>query len=160
VNTSLEKLTDNEFGKNGGSISTCQAVFQADYVMSARMVNHETDILVTSDSDQAAILGNECVSVKSYKFKNCKKPTIEDCQIFVATRKTLDEVLLYLNLPKESEKIIPAKFPVFDCAIDCPRFRSLMAVCLGCDVSIHHVFSPLKIYNILDHETIKKSRKL
>jgi hypothetical protein len=69
----IQKLTDEEYGTKGGSIAVCQAVFQADSVMAYRMVNHDTDILLTSDSDQAALLGHECVSVKSYKFKQGKK---------------------------------------------------------------------------------------
>jgi hypothetical protein len=54
----LEKLTNNN------NIWCCQALFQADSVMAGRIISGKTDILLTSDSDQAALLGEQCVSVK------------------------------------------------------------------------------------------------
>jgi hypothetical protein len=41
-------------------ILSCQSVFQADSIMAGRMVSGDTDIILTSDSDQAALLVGNC----------------------------------------------------------------------------------------------------
>jgi hypothetical protein len=68
-NSALQKRTNND------NICSCQAVFQVDSVMAGRVVSGQTDILVTSDSYQAALLGERCVCIKKFKFKAGKKTT-------------------------------------------------------------------------------------
>jgi hypothetical protein len=116
----------------------CQALFQADSVMSYRMQNQLTDIIITSDSDQAALLGPECVSIKDFRFIQGKKAAIKDIQIFVANEKTLQNISALLHIPFTSPKIVKAKYPVFD-TVMCPRLRSLIAVSLGCDINLYPI---------------------
>jgi hypothetical protein len=49
---------------------------QADAVMAADIINKSCDILFTSDSDQAAILGQSCICIKNFKISEKKKKTI------------------------------------------------------------------------------------
>jgi hypothetical protein len=54
-------------------IAVHTALFQADSVMAYNIINNTTDILLTSDSDQAAILGAACVSIKNFKIVDQQK---------------------------------------------------------------------------------------
>jgi hypothetical protein len=97
--------------------------------------------------------------MKTWKFKNNKQPTIDECEIFVATKTTLDNIISFLNIPVQSDNFIPAKSPVFDNIPDCARFRSLLAVSLGCDAHFYNIFTPTKITQVLADDSIKEATK-
>jgi hypothetical protein len=59
--------------RKDNNIMCCQAIFQADSVVAGRMMSGHTDIIITSDSDQAALLGPACIAIKQYKYKPAKK---------------------------------------------------------------------------------------
>jgi hypothetical protein len=68
---------------NNNKITACQALFQADTVMASRMVSKNTHVLLTSDSDQAALLGPDCLCIKDFKIKEEKKKIkIDNIEIF------------------------------------------------------------------------------
>jgi hypothetical protein len=119
------------------------AKFQADSAMSERIMSWKTDVLLTSDSDQAALLGEECLCVKNFKFRdNRQGSTLEDIEIFTAYKSTIETVAKYINLP--SEKINVAKYPVFD-GMHCCKLRALVAIALGCDVNLRSIMTPKPI---------------
>jgi hypothetical protein len=145
----LQKLTyDNNH------IKCCKAMYQADATMAGRMMSGATDLIFTSDSDQAALLGDRCICVKKFKFKGGKKATLESFDIFTASETTLNEILLSINLPIESEKIIQPKYPLFN-NIGCIRLRGLIAVGIGCDVSLNPITTPKTLLSFLQSEMIQ-----
>jgi 5'-3' exonuclease len=95
---SLRKLTTIK------NIKCCQAVFQADTVMAGRVVSGATDIILTSDSDQAALLGNKCISIKKFKYKPGRNPKIESLDVFTATEETFQKIMKVIDVPCESTK--------------------------------------------------------
>ena len=147
----IERLTEKHIGTNGGTINACQAKFQADSVMSARMKNNETDLLLTCDSDQAALLGDACICVKNFKF-HAKEKKMYEIDMFFASRVVLDEVVRCLGLPVDSDKIVAAKYPVFESVV-CPRLRSLIAVSVGCDVNLFPIMTSQEIYRYISSDT-------
>jgi rRNA-processing protein FCF1 len=46
-------------------IQVVQAEFKADSVLASAIENHDADIILSSDSDLAALLGKKCVSIKN-----------------------------------------------------------------------------------------------
>jgi hypothetical protein len=124
-------------------ITMCVALFQADSVMASRIVSKQSDILLTCDSDQAALLGADCVCIKSMKVKEEKDKTtnIENIDIFFADKSTLERTLQILNIPSESNNIVKATYPIFT-GMENPRLRALVAVALGCDVFLNPPLTP------------------
>jgi hypothetical protein len=147
---SIEKLTTN----NNKQIQCCMAIFQADSVKAGRMISGHTDILLTSDTDQAALLGDRCLAIKKYQYKPGKKSTIDSLEIFTPCKKTLNATLKMINLPLDSELVSKAKYPIFQ-NIGCPRLRGLIAVGLGCDVNLHSVVTPTVLLSFLSSEMIR-----
>jgi hypothetical protein len=143
LQTSILKLTDNK------NISYSIAMFQADAVMAADMINKSCDILLTSDSDQAAILGQSCICIKNFKISEEKKKTIiNNIEISFADEATYEKTKDILTLPSDSSQLEKAKFPVFNC-ISCPRVRALVAVALGCDVNLQAATTPAKMMSFI-----------
>jgi hypothetical protein len=140
---------------NDNNITASQAIFQADSVMAYRIVNNISDILLTCDSDQAAILGTQCMCIKDYKYKEEKNSTkIENIEIFLADKSILERIMKTLHLPMESNRISKAKYPVFD-GINDPRLRSLIAVGLGCDVNLEAAVTPSQMYDFIKSTSFK-----
>jgi hypothetical protein len=87
----------------GSILSCCQSVYQADSIMAGRIVSGKSQILIRSDSDQAALLGPACICLKDWKFmSNKKNTTINELEIFMATNKTFENILSLLNIPLEN----------------------------------------------------------
>jgi hypothetical protein len=62
--------------------------------MAGRMVSGHTEILLTSDSDQLALLGDVCVSIKNWHFKTKDKiNTLEGLDIFTGSEITMNAIL-------------------------------------------------------------------
>jgi hypothetical protein len=140
----------DNYGENGGTIEVCQAKFQADSAMSERMMSWKTDILLTSNSDQASLLGDECLCVKSFVFRdNRQGSTLDNIEIFTAFKSTIETVTKYINLPLN--KICMAKYPVFD-KMYCCKMRVLVAVGLGCDVNLRNIVTPKPLLTYLQSQ--------
>jgi hypothetical protein len=60
----------------------------------------------------------------------------------------MDETISMIYLQNDSEKIITAKYPVFD-GVDCPRVKALIAVALGCDVNLNSIITPAPLLSFL-----------
>jgi hypothetical protein len=92
LQTSILKLTNNK------NITFSIAMCQADAVMASNIVSKSCDILLTSDSDQAAILGEQCVCVKNFKIIEEKKKTkINNIEIFLQTKQHMKVPKIYLT---------------------------------------------------------------
>jgi hypothetical protein len=137
---------------NTTKIIVTTALFQADAVMASNIINNKSEILLTSDSDQAAILGPKCISIKNFKIKETIDQTIiENIEIFVANKNVMEETISMLYLPNDSEKLVNARYPVFD-DVDCPRVRALIAVALGCDVNLNSIITPAPLLSFLQSD--------
>jgi hypothetical protein len=123
--------------------------------MAGRMMSGTTDLLVTSDSDQAGLLGDRCVCIKKFKYETGKKPLLESFDIFTATETTLNKVLNTIHLHVDSDQISKPKYPIFD-NIGCFRLRGLIATAIGCDVSINPIVKPSTLHSFLQssHDTM------
>jgi hypothetical protein len=131
-------------------IKVCQAKFQADSALSEKMMSWKSDILMTSDPDQAALLGEECQCIKSFVFKDSRQgSTLDDIEIFTAFKSTIETVTKYINFPLDKIKI--AKFPVFD-EMYCCKMRALVAVGLGCDVNLRNIVTPKPLLTYLQSQ--------
>jgi hypothetical protein len=133
IKNEITKLTECH------EICVIQAKYQADTLMALRMINFDTDIILANDSDQASILGTECICIKSFVLKEIrKKVTINNFEIFTACKVTMQTICEYINLPYPNKLINEPKYPLFD-NILCPRIRCLIAVAIGCDVNLHPI---------------------
>ena len=63
-----------KINENGGFVSSqiLKARFQADYVIAVRSVENKNDFIYSSDSDFAALLGNDCVLIDEVKNKGSR----------------------------------------------------------------------------------------
>jgi hypothetical protein len=118
-----------------------------------------SDIILTSDSDQAAILGAQCICIKNFKVNEKKQQiTLEEFEIFFAFEQTIHECLEILHIPLESEKVVMSKCPIFD-GIHCYRLRALLAVALGCDVNLNSIVTPAPLLSFIRSEFFKRLEK-
>jgi hypothetical protein len=117
LNEAVNALTIN-------NITVCTALFQADAVMASNIIKNESDVILTSDSDQAAILGEHCLCIKNFKITEVRQQVlVEEIEIFFAFKKTMEECLEILHFPYDTPKIVPARYPVFD-NITCYRLTN------------------------------------
>ena len=141
-----------KMNENGGYVSSkiLKARFQADYVIALRSLEKKTDFIYSSDSDFAALLGNDCILIDQVvnkcrglfktkrRKKNEKQITLDATSFEVtldgASNKKMMELEQRLGENKKISKITwtKAKRPLFE---DKPiRLRALIAIALGCDV--------------------------
>jgi hypothetical protein len=146
-----KKLTPNKII----CLSFCQSVFQADSVMAGHIISGDTEILLTSDSDQLALLGSKCVSIKKWRFKSSEKSkSLDSLDIFTANETTMNNILNSLNLPLyDNQNLIKPKYPIFD-NVDCYRLRALLAVGLGCDVNLNSIVTPSKLFSFIKNSPL------
>jgi hypothetical protein len=137
-------------------VENCQAVFQADSVLAGRIVSGDTEIILTSDLDQAALLGSKCISIKKWVFRSStKRRILESLEIFTAFESTMDFVLTTINLPSDTKSIMSLpKYPIFD-NIECHRLRALLVVGLGCNVNLNPLTTPAKLLTFVKSENMK-----
>jgi hypothetical protein len=74
------KLNESVNALTVTNITVCTALFQADAVMASNILKYNADVILTSDSDQAAILGEACICIKQFKL-NDHKQTICCCKM-------------------------------------------------------------------------------
>lgn len=129
VNT-INQTLDQSVGS--GSLTVIQAEQQADSCIAARANCYISHIILTADSDQAVLLGSNCVSIKLYYFNN-NDNTINRLDVFCATSKTLNQIASDISLPLSSKNYVAAKYKLFD-DINDYKVRALIAVGIGCDV--------------------------
>jgi hypothetical protein len=130
-------------------ITVLTALFQADSVMAYNVISKNSEMILTADSDQAAILGEECMCIKNFKInKKRQQICLDEFELFFANKCVLNKTLESIHLPIDSENIKNAKFPVFD-EIGSSRVRALVAVAVGCDVNLTSVVTPSPMYKFL-----------
>jgi hypothetical protein len=99
---------------NFKKISVITAIFQADSVMASNILHNKTDILVTSDSDQAAILGSECICIKNFKIKEQKQEIrLEELEIFFCRETYIRQIIIINPLTSRFRKSIIVKICCF-----------------------------------------------
>jgi hypothetical protein len=128
----IDGLPAQEFGTRGGKIFVIQAEFQADAVMAHRLVNKISDIVLCADSDLASLTGEECVSIKDFKYSNKEITQIE---VFFAFESTMLKTRTLLLIDEDTPNITinNPECPIFD-EIKSFQLRALISVGLGCDV--------------------------
>ena len=145
----LKDLAPNENSSLNGKITIDRADFQADTKIAFRCIHHESDIVLASDSDLAALAGQRCLAIKQgYKF-NIKKGEFHNATIFSGFEGTIDEVLIHS--PAGGATKAGAKYPLWDKQDD-PKIRAIVAVGVGCDVfdgGVHGV-GPSQMAKILE----------
>jgi hypothetical protein len=115
-------------------LSVVQSEFQADSTLAGAINSNDADILLSTDSDLAALLGRRCISIKSFVYQNrYKVKVLKELDIFSAEYQTMQDIAQHLNMPVDS--IVLAKRPVFEGIPDI-KTRCLISVGLGCDVCI------------------------
>jgi hypothetical protein len=120
------------------------------------MVSGDTDIFLSSDSDQIALLGHLCLGIKKWQFKSTQKiKALDLLDIFTPSTTTINNILNVLHLPNEPSNLIKPKFAIFD-DVQCPRLRSLYAVGLGCDVNLHSVVTPSKLHKFIQNSPMMR----
>jgi hypothetical protein len=112
----------------GGFVApVMKAKFQADAAIIGRLINGESLMAITSDSDIPILAGGDFVALKVF--------TKDGSMTMVCTTKaTLQNLVKFL--PDDSlscVKLEDAKCPVFE-GVESRRMRVLMMVMLGCDV--------------------------
>ena len=151
-----------KINENGGFVSSqiLKARFQADYVIAVRSVENKNDFIYSSDSDFAALLGNDCVLIDEVKnrgsrlMKKKKNKNAKDSQEIIldstafsvslsgASNKKMMKLQQCLRGDDSScavksdnkSKIVwtKAKRPLFEDKDI--RLRAHIALALGCDV--------------------------
>jgi hypothetical protein len=128
-------------------LTAVQAEFQADSVLAGAVVKSEADIILSADSDLAALLGDKCISIKNYKFTDrTKTKTLKGMELFSADYSTIHDITTHLGIP--TENIIMAKRPVFEGITDM-KVRCLIAVGLGCASMVYLALRPKLFTSLL-----------
>lgn len=85
--------------------------------MSARMKkNNETDLWLTCDSDQAALLGDSyflCLC-QTFQVSRTEKKKMFEIDVIVTNKIVLNEIVQSIGLPFHLDKIIVEKYPFFE----------------------------------------------
>jgi hypothetical protein len=150
----INQLTDNEIGS--GTITLQQAMFQADTVLALACKNFLADILFTSDTDQAILCGNDCIGVKKFRFNDKgNNSSVNGFDLFFAFKEMLDNVIEEMDLPEKSDRIVQPVYPILNNLYDI-RVRGLIAVLLGCDVTLNNFVSLKALYVYI--ETLKQKQ--
>jgi hypothetical protein len=138
-----------KLGDTCGNLLVVQAEFQADLVLAWSILNNKADILLSLDSDLAALLGHRCISIKKFSFNNWHYvKTLKDTDIFSANDSVIQDIVQHVHLPVGS--IVPANRPLFEYVND-KSVCFLIAVGIGCDVLVSVVqgMTPKNTMNIL-----------
>jgi hypothetical protein len=147
IKEEIEKLTEYK-----DLISVLQSEFQADSTLASLINTGDADIILSADSDLAALLGSRCVAIKKFKFgTRSKDHNIKDIEIFSPDISTIKQIADHINLPLiDTPNFITAKKPVFD-GLENMRLRCLIAIGLGCDIFLSGVpsITPKTIYDII-----------
>jgi hypothetical protein len=118
-------------------LSVVQADFQADSTMAGSLVCNDAEMVLTADSDLAALLGDKCVGVKKFIYVDrAKNKQVKGLEVFSADLKTIQVLCDRFNVPITD--LVLAKRPVFE-GIGEMRVRCLIAVAIGCDVYLSGV---------------------
>jgi hypothetical protein len=145
----IEKLTECELG--AGEITVQQAIFQADTVLSEAIINNKAEILLTSDTDQLALSGKDCIGIKKYKYNDKGlNSNIHNIDLYFAWEQTHGKCAQLLNLPTNSAKIQYPQRPVFN-DLDDYNVRGLIAIVLGCDMTLNNFLSLKVLHDYLVH---------
>lgn len=151
----INDLDKKLLGNRKGNLFVIKALFQADSVIAYRCINKISDMVMSSDSDLAALAGEQCLAIKSFKFleKN-KGEKLSNMDIYTPSTITLSRAMNSICLLESSNRIKKSDFPIFD-KIDDINIRGLLAVGLGCDVFLSGVYNigKVKIKNFIDNET-------
>lgn len=73
IKQAIEDVTDAQKGNRNGNLLVIKAKFQADSVLAYRCKYGFSNVILCSDSDLAALAGNHCLGIKSYKYNDKKK---------------------------------------------------------------------------------------
>jgi hypothetical protein len=115
-------------------LEVIQSEFQADSTMAGAIVHNDAEMVLTADSDLAALVGNKCVGIKKFTFVDrSKNKLVKDLEIFSADMATIR--VLVDRFCIDYSTVAPAKYPVFDDVTDM-KVRALIAVAIGCDVHL------------------------
>ena len=145
----ISSLDDELIGENGGSLTVCQAKYQADSVIASRCNKRISDLVLGTDTDLSAHCGSLCLGIKDFKFNDDK---ISDIELFSSCNQTILNIAQILNIDttKKNKRLIIPPFPVFE-GINDPCIRSLISIGLGCDVVDKNLktVTPNSLYNFL-----------
>jgi hypothetical protein len=134
---------------NVNQLSVVQAEFQADSVLAGSLFNHDADLVLTADSDMAALVGGNCYGIKSFKFiDRSRTRSLKDIEIFSSDLSSINSIVNGCSIPNTN--IVLAKKPIFE-GIQDMRTRCLIGVGVGCDVFVKGVpgITPKVIMDIL-----------
>jgi hypothetical protein len=96
------------------------------------------DLVICSNSDQAAHTWKNCMCIKGYTLKDKDNQTLlEDISIFVASKQSLETLCDIIKVPIKSNNIKQPKYPIID--TNYYRLRCLISVGIGCDVYLDGV---------------------
>jgi hypothetical protein len=125
-----------------------QAEFQADSILAGCIEDHSADLFFSSDSDLAVLLGEKCISIKTFSFNDrYKVKTIKDFELFSPDLSTIQEIVNHVGIADEN--LVYAKKPLFE-GIKNMNLRCLLAVGVGCDVHLTGV-AGITPKALLDH---------
>lgn len=97
-------------------------------------MNEKSQVVLSSDSDLAALAGNRCLGIKSFKYNDKNKSEcISLMVLYTPSSETLTEVSTSIFINENSKRIKKSSYAVFDYINDI-EIRGLLAVGLGCDV--------------------------
>ena len=135
---------------------------QADVVIAARVTRKLNDMIVSSDTDFAAYLGNECTCLKDFKY-NSRTKTISEFVLYTAADIETYRWSLVLDWDTSTDRQLlhyKAEFPIFEHEDD-PNVRAICAVAMGCDVWPRGIKScgPSKIKNYLDNISVSDKNR-
>ena len=139
IKNAIELIPIKMKGNRNGSITVIRSKFQADSVLAHRIMNQESEIILCSDSDLAALAGSHCIGIKNFRYNEKNKTEkLSDIQIFTPTTSTLDRIIEVISLNPESDRIIKSKYNIFE-EVEDIRIRGLLAIGLGCDVYLEGI---------------------
>ena len=152
----IAALDDELIGEKGGSITVCQAIFQADSVIASRCNKRISDLVLGSDTDLSAHCGSLCLGIKEFKFVD---NNVSEMELFASCNETICNIAQIINVDTtiKNKRIINPPCPVFEGIMD-PRVRALMCVGLGCDVVEKNLktVTPHSLFNFLVSIKLKK----
>ena len=149
----IDDFENKNLGNRHGKLIVIKALFQADSVIANRCISKICDIVFSSDSDLAALAGEQFLAIKAFKFlEKSRGEKLLNIVLYTPSTLTLQRAMSSICLLDNSDKIKKSKFAIFD-NIHNINIRGLLAVGIGCDVLLSGVpgIGKSKIQNFINN---------
>jgi len=121
--------------KGTSSIQSRIALTQADTVLAKLIVDGHADAILGNDGDFPVLIGGKGIAISDFKY-DVRKKQLRDFTLATGFVSVLRRATRSISM--SDDKILHAQFPLID-GRDDPRFRCLVAVCLGNDTCVSGV---------------------